>query len=50
MEHASALALLGFGLILSLGIGFLVERFLLSRILRTLTVRGSLPSMKTPTR
>lgn len=50
MELASAFALLGFGLLLSFGIGFLAERFLLSRILRTLAVRDSLPVMKTPSR
>jgi hypothetical protein len=49
MELASAVALLGFGLMLSFGIGFLAERFLLSQILRTLTVRGGMPPMKSPT-
>ncbi len=49
MEQASAFALLGFGLVLSFGIGFLAERFLLSQILRTLTARDSLP-VKTPSR
>jgi hypothetical protein len=50
MEQASAVALLGLGLVLSFGIGFLAERFLLSQILRTLTVRDSLPPLKSPTR
>lgn len=50
MEQASAVALLGLGLILSFGIGFMAERFLLSQILRTLTVRESLPAMKAQAR
>lgn len=43
MEQASILAILSLGLTLSIGVGFLAVRFLLSQILRTLTVRSGMP-------